>query len=282
GRNTSVREFWEATRLQRPAMENLVMLGAFDSVAHGKARRELLWELRESEDSLGPRAVPTEPSSAGERRASSREGKKVAPPRGRGLATRRARPLPEKLQPTLLDAPAPAPPLPDLTERERVAAEYRLSEVSTGPHLMSFLRKQLDSLGCTPLAGAHTIADRQRARVAGLVIVRQAPSSASGFRFFTLADETGHLDLVLRPRVYQRVRNVANFHPLLLVDGVIEAENGRLNLLVEQVRALDGNGRVIPDARARHGGGASRDAPRQQHGHITPPADELPSSHYYR
>jgi len=73
GRNTSVREFWEATRLQRPAMENLVMLGAFDSVAHGKARRELLWELRESEDSLGPRAVPTEPSSAGERRASSRE-----------------------------------------------------------------------------------------------------------------------------------------------------------------------------------------------------------------
>ncbi|HXA28028.1 MAG TPA: DNA polymerase III subunit alpha [Candidatus Angelobacter sp.] len=252
GANGSTAEFWRATRLQRPAMENLVMVGAFDAVAGGKTRRELLWELREVEDSLPPRAAR---ASLG---AGLRAGPQSAPPRGRGLAKPRGTKLPEERQPTLLDAPAPAPPLPELDERERVAAEYRLSELSTGPHLLAFLRHRLDELGCTPLARAHDLQDKQRTRVAGLVIVRQAPSSASGFRFFTLADEGGHLDLVLRPKVYQRVRNVANFHPLLLVDGVIEAEGGRLNLLVEQVRALDGDG------------------------HVTPPVDELPGSHDYR
>jgi error-prone DNA polymerase len=168
------------------------------------------------------------------------------PPRGRGLARPRRSPLPEQLQPALLDVPAPAPPFPELDEREKVHAEYRLSELSTGPHLLSFLRPQLDALGCVPLGRARELRDRQRTRVAGLVIVRQAPSSASGFRFFTLADEGGQLDLVLRPKVYQRVRTVANHNPLLLVDGVIEAQGGRLNLLVENVKALDGNGEVIP------------------------------------
>jgi error-prone DNA polymerase len=238
GHNTSVGDFWRATRLHRPAIENLVMLGAFDAVAGGRTRREQLWELREVEDSMPPR-----------NRRSAQAAKKSAnpaPPRGRGLATPPAEPPPEQRQPSLLDLPAPSPSFPELDERERVAAEYRLTELSTGPHLLSFLRPQLDALGCTPLAGARGLHDKQRTRVAGLVIVRQAPSSASGFRFFTLADETGHLDLVLRPKVYQRVRNVANHNPLLLVDGVVEAEGGRLNLLVEQVQALDGNGEVAP------------------------------------
>ncbi len=280
GHTASVGDFWDATRLHRPAIENLVMLGAFDAVAGGRTRRELLWELREVEDSLGPRTVRTTSDPATP--AAPATPQPAAPPRGRGLATPRPQSPPDPLQPPLLDLPAPSPPLPELDERERVAAEYRLSELSTGPHLLAFLRPQLDALGCTPLARAHELPDKARARVAGLVIVRQAPSSASGFRFFTLADEGGHLDLVLRPRVYQRVRNVANFHPLLLVDGVVESEAGRLNLLVEQVRALDGSGAVIPEARARHGGGAATDAPRQQHGHVAPAQAELPTSHDYR
>jgi error-prone DNA polymerase len=245
GATGSVAEFWRATRLQRPAMENLVMLGAFDAVAQGRTRRELLWELREEEDTLPPRsrgkrrgaAVAPESEAAGAPRPS-------APPRGRGLATPRAAALPDDVQPSLLAVPAPSPPLPELDERERVATEYRLSELSTGRHLLAFLRDRLDELGCTPLPRVADLPDKARVRVAGLVIVRQAPSSASGFRFFTLADEGGHLDLVLRPRVYQRVRTVANFNPLLLVDGVVESQGGRLNLVVEQVRALDGEGRV--------------------------------------
>jgi len=283
GATASVAEFWRATRLHRPAMENLVMLGAFDAVAPGRPRRELLWELREIEDALPPRsrgakaAPPQQPQAASLR-------DKQGPPRGRGLAQPRRSKLPDETQQTLLTVPAPSPQLADLSDRERVDTEYRLSELSTGPHLLAFLRPQLDALGCTPLARVAEADNRTRLRVAGLVIVRQAPSSASGFRFFTLADEGGHLDLVLRPRVYQRVRSVANFHPLLLVEGILESESGRLNLLVEQVQALDGNGAIIATADARYGRRAAA-APRQQHGHITPandPAAALPPSHDFR
>ena len=251
GATNSVAEFWQATRLTRPAMENLVMLGAFDRVAGGRNRRELLWELREIEDALPPRggrSTATKPDAD--------EVVAVMPPRGRGLITPRRIAPREDTQPKLLTEPATSPPLRDLDELERVTTEYRLSDLSTGPHLVAFLRARLDELGCLPLARVADQPDKARLRVAGMVIVRQAPSSASGFRFFTLADEGGHLDLVLRPKVYQRVRNVANFNPLLLVDGVLETEGGRLNLLVERVQALDGEGHVLSERAARYGGGA--------------------------
>jgi hypothetical protein len=107
--------------------------------------------------------------------------------------------------------------------------------------------------------------------------------SAKGFRFVTLADEGGHIDLVFRPRVLERTRSIANFHPLLAVDGVLESDGGRLNILVEAVRALDATGRVI--AGAAFGRGAPVAAPRPQHGYTRPtPATGLtaPASHDYR
>jgi len=147
----------------------------------------------------------------------------------------------------VLDVPATPPPLPAMDERTRVLTEYALSEVSTGRHLLSFLRAQLGSLGCRPLATIRDLTDGSRVRVAGLVIARQAPASASGFRFFTLADEDAHLDLIFRPAVVPRTRRVANHHPLLLVEGRLQNERGRVNLVVETVTALDGDGVPLHD-----------------------------------
>jgi error-prone DNA polymerase len=142
----------------------------------------------------------------------------------------------------LLEAPGPPPPLPEMDERTRVLTEYALSEVSTGRHLLSFLRTQLASLGCRPLATIRDLADGTWVRAAGLVIARQAPASASGFRFFTLADEEAHLDLIFRPAVVVRTRRIANHNPLLMVEGRLQNERGRVNLVVETVVALDGDG----------------------------------------
>ena len=132
-----------------------------------------------------------------------------------------------------------------MTERDRVAADYAVLGVSTGPHLVSLLRPSLDALGCIPLARVGELADGSRITVAGLVIARQAPVSAKGFRFFTLADEGAHLDLVFRPEVARRTRAVANAHPLLMVEGTLEVSAGRRNLLVAAVTALDGEGRPL-------------------------------------
>jgi len=113
-----------------------------------------------------------------------------------------------------------------MSERDRVAADYAVHGVSTGPHLVSLLRVSLDALGCVPLARVAELPDGSRITVAGLVIARQAPVSAKGFRFFTLADEGAHLDLVFRPEVARRTRAVANASPLLLAEGTLEVSSG--------------------------------------------------------
>ncbi|MBJ7595632.1 MAG: DNA polymerase III subunit alpha, partial [Candidatus Dormibacteraeota bacterium] len=248
---TSLRDFWRHTLLPRRAMENLVLAGAFDAVQPGRHRRELLWELKQVEESLPPRTaarraadVPATPSAR-------------RPPRGRGALagsrlgddTPAVRRLEADPLPPLLELPVTPPALPEMDERTRVLTEYALSEVSTGRHLLSFIRAQLAALNCRPLATIRDVADGTRVRVAGLVIARQAPASASGFRFFTLADEDAHLDLIFRPAVVTRTRRVANHNPLLMVEGCLQNERGRVNLVVETVTALDGDGVPLdPDA----------------------------------
>ncbi|MFN2581607.1 MAG: DNA polymerase III subunit alpha [Candidatus Dormibacteria bacterium] len=279
GANTSIEAFWRHTLLPRRAMENLVKIGAFDTVGDGVPRRELLWRLKEIEESLPPRLRPQRaveekkgedmhsrrvPQASAARRGLSEEadacpppsstnsGGAFGPPRGAGAiagsrfgdAPQQPRDVRNDPAAPLVDLPAPPPQLPPMTERERVTTEYALTQVSTGPHLVSFIRTQLDALGCLPLARAREQADGTRVRIAGLVITRQAPMSASGFRFFTLSDEHANLDIVFRPAVAQRTRDVAR-QPLLMVDGTLQVESGRINVLVEHVTALDGDGRPL-------------------------------------
>jgi error-prone DNA polymerase len=237
----SMAHFWRHTLLQRSAMENLVQVGGFDAVAGGKSRRQLLWELKAIEESLPTRRRVKDDDVA--------DAPSTGPPRGRGaMAGTRLGDKPHQprdpgqdpLDP-LVQLPAPAPSLPEMDERTRVTTEYALTEVSTGPHLISFIREQLEALGCMPLKKVRGLADGARVRVAGLVITRQAPSSASGFRFFTLADGDAHLDLVFRPAVAARTREVSR-HPILMVDGELQVERGRVNVVVQQVTALDRDG----------------------------------------
>jgi error-prone DNA polymerase len=251
---TSLRDFWRHTLLPRRAMENLVLAGAFDAVEQGRHRRELLWELKQVEESLPPRTAARRAATG--TAAASQSPRR--PPRGRGaVAGSRLGDEPAAVRrldtdplPPLLEVSAPPPPLPEMDERIRVLTEYALSEVSTGRHLLSFIRDRLAALGCRPLAEVRDLPDGSRVRVGGLVIARQAPASASGFRFFTLADEAAHLDLVFRPAVVTRTRRVANHNPLLMVEGTLQNERGRVNLVVETVTALDGDGNPLTAAQA--------------------------------
>ena len=254
GANKSIEDFWRHTLLPRKAMENLVKIGAFDAVSGDMHRRQQLWQLKRIEESL-----PTRPrkGAVAETDASTRSKTQmtpgVGPPRGSGaVAGARFGDAPHVTRdtatdpaPPLLELPAPLPVLKDMDERTKVTTEYALTQVSTGPHLVSFIRAQLETLGCMRLSRARECADGTRVRVAGLVITRQAPMSASGFRFFTLTDEDSNLDLVFRPDVAQRTRDAAR-HPLLMIDGLLQVEHGRINVVVQQVTALDRDGKPLP------------------------------------
>jgi DNA polymerase III alpha subunit len=251
-------------------MENLIRVGAFDAVAGGSSRRQLLWTLKENEESLPPRKRRRATLAPADQSVSA-AAVVIGPPRGSGaIAGNRLGDVPHTPHdpstdpvPPLVSLPAPPPELPEMDERTRVNTEYALTEVSTGPHLVSFMRERLEELGCVPLEKVRDLDDGVRIRVAGLVITRQQPSTARGFRFFTLADEHAHLDLVLRPPVVQRTLEVSR-HPLLMVDGRLQVEHGRVNVLVETVTALTPDGNPI-----------TRPAPR-------PPERGFPGSHDYR
>ena len=251
GANTSVAAFWRHTLLPRVAMENLIRVGAFDAVAGGQSRRQLLWTLKETEESLPPRKRRRATIAPAEQTVIA-AAVVTGPPRGSGaVAGNRLGDAPHTPHdpssdpaPPLVSLPAPPPILPEMDERTRVNTEYAITEVSTGPHLVSFMRERLNALGCVPLAKVRDMVDGTRIRVAGLVITRQQPSTARGFRFFTLADEDANLDLVFRPAVVQRTLEVAR-HPLLMVDGRLQVELGRVNVVVERVTALTPDGDTI-------------------------------------
>ncbi len=215
----SPEDFWRRTELPRPAVDSLVMVGALDSF--GESRRKLLWRLKSVEEELtGSRGQRSAPSSGQAKPANAR-------------------------QQQLLALPAEPPRLADLTARERAAADYRIMGLTTGEHLVSFLRTQLTELGAIPLAEVRQLGNGTRVRAAGLVITRQAPYSAHGMRFFTVVDETAHLDLVLRPPVYQAHRSWANHEPVICAEGVLQVADGALSLLVERLLPLP---RQVPQA----------------------------------
>jgi error-prone DNA polymerase len=154
---------------------------------------------------------------------------------GRGLR----RGLPAQAE---LSLPAAAPELPDLTELERTRLQYRVSEVSTGKHLVAFWRDRLAGLGVVPSVEASRLRDGARVRVGGLVITRQAPGTARRIRFFTLEDELGHVNLTIYPDVYQRFRREAAA-PILVVDGVVQRQDGVWSVLAERIQPLEGAGK---------------------------------------
>jgi error-prone DNA polymerase len=80
----------------------------------------------------------------------------------------------------------------------------------------------------------------RRARTAGFAVVRQRPSTAKGILFMSLEDESGLLDLVVKPDVYDRLRDVLRNQPLLIVEGVVQRSGRSVSLLVEQAVGVKG------------------------------------------
>ncbi|MDX2261411.1 MAG: PHP domain-containing protein [Gemmatimonadales bacterium] len=74
--------------------------------------------------------------------------------------------------------------------------------------------------------------------VAGLVICRQRPGTAKGFVFLTLEDETGLVNVVIRPDLFERQALLISRSPLLLVRGDLQVEAGVVNIRARECEAL--------------------------------------------
>jgi error-prone DNA polymerase len=131
-------------------------------------------------------------------------------------------------------------PLPPMSEGERLVADYAGTGLSIGPHPMQFRRHELSMRGVLRALDLPHARPGRRVRTAGMVITRQRPGTAKGFVFLTLEDETGIANIIVRPDLYARERTVVVESPFLLVEGVLQNQDGVTSVKAERVQRLEG------------------------------------------
>jgi error-prone DNA polymerase len=133
----------------------------------------------------------------------------------------------------------PAVALPALTLGEQVVDDYSSFSMSLRSHPMELLRATLAQRGMSSTETLKTARNGQLLTLAGLVLVRQRPGTASGVVFVTLEDEFGIANLVVWPRVFDTHRRIVMGARLMGVRGRIqcqgEDEYKVIHLVAEEV-----------------------------------------------
>jgi error-prone DNA polymerase len=210
GRFTSIEQLVQRTGLRRDELATLADIGALNAFTH--ERRSALWQVE--------RAV----RPAGElfERGSGRMSAVDAEDMSRD----------------------PVSPLDPMDESERLRADYAGMGLTIGPHPMALRRHDLSLRGVTRAADLPAARDGRRVRVAGMVITRQRPGTAKGFVFLTLEDETGISNIIVRPDLFDRQRMTVIRQPFLLVDGVLQNQEGVLSIKAERLQGIDGGASI--------------------------------------
>ena len=130
-----------------------------------------------------------------------------------------------------------APPLPAMTPAEETLAD--LWATSTyGTHPVAHIRAALTARQVLTAETSRLAGDGAEVAVAGLVTHRQRPPTARGVVFLSLEDETGMVNVICPPQVWERHQPMATVAPALLVRGRIERTGGAVNLLAAALRPL--------------------------------------------
>ncbi len=135
-------------------------------------------------------------------------------------------------------------PLRPMDPNERLHADYAGMGLTIGPHPMALRREELALRGVLRASDLPQARDGRRVRVAGMVITRQRPGTAKGFVFLTLEDETGISNIIVRPDLFDRERLTVIRQPFLLVEGVLQNQEGVLSVKAERVQGIDGGASV--------------------------------------
>ncbi len=129
-------------------------------------------------------------------------------------------------------------PLKPMTEAERLVADYAGMGLTAGRHPMALRRDDLAMRGVLRAIDLRDARQGRRVRVAGMVITRQRPGTAKGFVFLTLEDETGIANIIVRPDLFARDRLVIVETQFLIIDGVLQNQDGVTSVRAEQIHGM--------------------------------------------
>jgi error-prone DNA polymerase len=227
---SSVRDLWLRTGLPVSTLEILAEADAFRSL--GITRRQALWAVRGLIGIDGAETLPLFSSDTPVHRVES------------------------------------DPELPRIPDGEDVIHDYRTMSFSLKAHPMSFMRKKLRQLGILSSAELSQARNGQRVEVAGLVLVRQRPGTASGIVFATLEDETGIANIVIWRQAFETHRPVILKSKLLSVRGRLQVEGLVIHVIAESFTDMTddlirlANGKSIGEVAAH--GDEAKSGPRSE------------------
>jgi error-prone DNA polymerase len=232
-RFASVDDLVARAGLRRDELVTLADIGALNSF--GYDRRSALWQ---AERAVRPSGELFEKATAepAERAEIFFENEFSADSASSAVAFARDQP----------PVPGPQPPVPDvcplkpMTEAERLVADYAGTGLTVGRHPMALRRDELAMRGVLRACDLRTARQGRRVRVAGMVITRQRPGTAKGFVFLTLEDETGIANIIVRPDLFARDRLLIVEEPFLVVEGVLQNQDGVTSIRAEQVQGMRG------------------------------------------
>jgi error-prone DNA polymerase len=100
------------------------------------------------------------------------------------------------------------------------------------------IKGKMRSLNIKSAAQLRAMPHGRRAMIAGAVITRQRPGTASGLIFLTLEDETGNANVIVMPHVYEKYREIVLEPKFILVSGLVQNQDGIVHLKAEHVETL--------------------------------------------
>ncbi|MFT5526491.1 MAG: error-prone DNA polymerase [Pirellulaceae bacterium] len=135
--------------------------------------------------------------------------------------------------------------LPEMLPQEEVEADYRTAGLSLKAHPLSFYRNLMNELEVLTSERLSEVPNGRPVKVAGLVLLRQRPSTAKGITFVTLEDETGTVNLVVKQNVWDRFRQVARHSSAWLVHGRLQTKDTVIHVVVDRLEDLSSKLKLV-------------------------------------
>jgi error-prone DNA polymerase len=129
-------------------------------------------------------------------------------------------------------------PLQQMSTGERMVADYAGTGLTVGRHPMHYRRVELRSKGVLSAEELRRGKDGEFVRAAGCIIARQRPGTAMGFIFLSMEDETGIANVIVTPDLYERERMTVVRAKFLLVEGVLQNQDGVVHVKAKRVEML--------------------------------------------
>ncbi len=201
GAFTSVNDLaLRVAALNRKELIVLARIGALNSLGNVEHRRDALWQVEQAGRPVGPLL-------SGARSKTSQADTSM--------------------------------PLKRMTTDERLTADYAGTGLTTGPHPMAYHRAALRSDGVLSAEELIRCPSNRFVRVAGCVVARQRPGTARGFVFLSLEDETGIVNVVIAPDIFERDRILVTRIGFLLIEGPIQNQDGVIHVKAQHIKSID-------------------------------------------